>query len=274
MKTFFTAIPGIALIGATLAMASIPAYATATIIDDGAVAPTANIQIAQLTGGGANLNYLDDTDYPDHLPGVGFTPTSTFTLGSITLESQGGVGTLAAGDDLELYIYSAPNTYSSLTQQLAEYTLPIDAGLAANPSQYFTFAGLNTVGTPITLTSGDSYVFVVTQPAASGSSYGLELENAAGTSGGEAGSGPAVATNAYANNAYIDYNSSPPAAEGDPAMNGYDPDYSRVFEVGSASAAPEPSQLGMLALMGLGLGGLILTARKRQLRQTSLPRLR
>jgi hypothetical protein len=32
----------------------------------------------------------------------------------------------------------------------------------------------------------------------------------------------------------------------------------------NASPAPEPSQVGMLALMGLGLGGLILKACKRQ----------
>ena len=30
------------------------------------------------------------------------------------------------------------------------------------------------------------------------------------------------------------------------------------------SAAPEPSQFGMLALMGLGLGGLVLAARRRR----------
>jgi hypothetical protein len=35
-----------------------------------------------------------------------------------------------------------------------------------------------------------------------------------------------------------------------------------VTEVPNASPAPEPSQIGMLALMGLGLGGLMLRARK------------
>lgn len=34
------------------------------------------------------------------------------------------------------------------------------------------------------------------------------------------------------------------------------------FQIASPSAAPEPSQFGMLALMGLGLGGLVLRARR------------
>ncbi len=259
---------------ASLALASLVALGLAsaarasttiitTLTDDGGTYSAPIGDIAQLASGGTKNTTVANGDYTNsNTLGQSFTTGANaggYDLTSLTLKGNGDAGNYYgySGQPYELYvaIYSVPGTTSGSTPQVGTSLTLLDTFEApvtnakdatdafAAKSDFFTF----------NLTPGDLVLSPDMQYA-----YGL-YDN---SPNGYGFFGTAVASgDVYSGGTSF----SETAPYGASTTVGAVDSNSRTFDVGltSVSPAPEPSQVGMLALLGLGLGGLLLRARKR-----------
>jgi hypothetical protein len=200
---------------------------------------------------------LDSPDYPD---GSANAVTSAATNGN------GDTLTVATGGSVQGSGYSSPAV------QVAFGTADITGGSVTNSGDYGEGV-LDIIGT-VDITGGSV--------TASGMD-GVAAFNASDDLYAGAGSGPTGVINLYGQ-FYQKANGTDPYADGTSLNVGSGTVYADLEDGGlqqnltyfvgdssiilhdvppAASPAPEPSQIGMLALMGLGLGGLMLRARRR-----------
>lgn len=173
------------------------------------------------------------TSYGDTYEGLIFTPTS-----DLLVTSLGFANTAVAPETVQLYSYTTSPTTTS-TQIIGPTTVTTDASFSG-----FTFTPV----TPTLLTKGTSYVLF--------DNYGSTF--ASGTSGFTADPAIGFQSFTYANTYSGQGPNGVPIYQGTGALGHVN------FQYETIAASPEPSQFGVLALVGLGLGGLMLKARKRQ----------
>jgi hypothetical protein len=213
---------------------------------------------------------LDSPDYPD---GSANAVTSAATNGN------GDTLTVATGGSVQGSGYSSPAV------QVAFGTADITGGSVTNSGDYGEGV-LDIIGT-VDITGGSVTASGMDGVAVFNDSGTVDITggtfNASDDLYAGAGSGPTGVINLYGQ-FYQKANGTDPYADGTSLNVGSGTVYADLEDGGlqqnltyfvgdssiilhdvppAASPAPEPSQIGMLALMGLGLGGLMLRARRR-----------
>ena len=210
-----------------------PAQATTIIVTNG------DFSMPMTTSNTTSDSATSQTDVPGWTVAPPVSPATTGFYG-VLLNSTVGINGPAGGGSQSLYLDTATEAYQNVLmgplQTGFAYTLTGDAlgrGNGANNAETFSLYTEGAGGAPGTLLASQSYL-----PSAGSFDPATVTYLANGT---ESGLDIVLSHN------YV------PGLQGEFGNIALD-----------ASAAPEPSQVGMLALIGLGLSGLLLRARKRQ----------
>ena len=206
-----------------------------TLTDNGMVAPS-GAAVAQADFSGTPNTTQDYSDNGG--PGQTFTPTSTFTLGSLTLKGNGGAGNGFETGNFNLEVSSVNGTTLTPLARFTASAAPLNPanGSPITNNDYFTFNTLAQAG--LKLTAGQKYAFAVSTDKGY---FGLAESSGDVLAGGDAFNSPGSAFGIDASNTHP---------------------YDRTFFLGAA-AVPEVSTTLSFGLL-LALGGLVLGTRKRK----------
>ena len=177
--------------------------------------------------------------------GYTFMTTNALNVTALGYLNDGQTGANAV-HNVEIYKITSGSALNP-SAGTALFATPISVTTGANSPLYNTFS-YTTLTAPVTLAANTAYEIVA-------NNNGIDFSvNAQGVF---YGGGIAYGASTYAANQttpVFDPNTYP--------MNNIG-NFGPHFQANIASAAPEPSQIGMLALAALGLGALVVKARKR-----------
>ncbi len=170
-----------------------------------------------------------------------------YTLKTLTLKSNANYGQIPTGDTFTVYFGTDPTQGpgTNQVQFLDSFTAPA-APIINTTGDFFT---VDLSAADLQLNANTRYAFGFGNGTGTAGYYGTAASST--TIAGASAINAATPGNYYYQPGYT-------------STGGF---YDHTFDVGLTanglvSPAPEPSQFGMLALMGLGLGGLMLRARR------------
>ncbi len=220
---------------AAFALAASPAQASVTLYTSRAALEAATTGLTSTSFNGYASVPPGYKGYKTGLTagGVNFTDT---TGGLYVIDPSAGFGNPFGGEQF----LEDSNYFDTLT--VAPTTGPAPTAFGADFTNYDSQQG----GTLVATINGTAYDFTV--PAGTGTSEGSQFFGF-------------TSTDAITSLSFMGTN--PGGSQGVPGTDLTTPGLDNFgFATANASPAPEPSQVGILALMGLSLGGLMLRARK------------
>ena len=184
------------------------------------------------------------TEAAQYSLGFSFTTSNALNVTSVGYLNDGQTGANAV-HNVEIYQITSGGALNPLTGT-ALFT-PVSVTTVGSSPAFNTFS-YTTLAAPVTLAANTSYEIVANN---NGTDYGINAQGAI------YGGGITYGVSTFS------ANQTTPVFNAGTAQTNNIGNFGPNFQANIVSAAPEPAQIGILALVALGLGALAVKARKR-----------